>query len=220
MLTLHIIAGSLGILAGFAAMFFAKGSPRHRLAGNVYTIAMLVMCTSAFVVAALIRPNNLNVLAATLTMYLVASSWLTVRRRPDRPGRLEYATMAIGGLAALLGLVFAARSSGGAVGFYLVFGAIAALSVASDIRYAMRRAITHTQRLVRHLWRMGFTLFIATASLFLGQAKHLPGWITGSKLNVVIALFSLGLLVFWLRRVRSPTWSRKARRVTALGPAP
>jgi hypothetical protein len=220
MLTLHIIAGSLGILSGFAAMFLAKGSPRHRMAGNVYTISMLVMCASAFVVAAFIKPKNLNLLAAMLTFYLVASSWLTVRRRPEHPGRLEYATMAIGGLAALLGLVFASRSSGGIVGFYLVFGTIAALSVASDIRYARRAAITHTQRLVRHLWRMGFTLFVATASLFLGQAKHMPAWVTGPKLNVFITLLSLGLLVYWLIRVRSATFRRKARPVTALGPAP
>lgn len=220
MLTIHIIAGSLGILAGFAAMFLAKGSPRHRLAGNVYTTSMLVMCLSAFIVAAFIKPKNLNLLAALVTFYLVASSWLTVRRKPDQPGRLEYATMAIGGLAAMLGLVFATRSSGGLAGFYIFFGGVAALSVASDIRYALRRAITHTQRLVRHLWRMGFTLFVATASLFLGQAKHMPAWITVPKLNVFIALFSLGLLVYWLIRVRSSSWSRKARPVTALGPAP
>jgi drug/metabolite transporter superfamily protein YnfA len=220
MLTIHIIAGSLGILSGFAAMFLAKGSPRHRLAGNFYTLSMIVMCVSAFIVAVFIRPQNLNVLAALLTLYLVTSSWLTIRRRPDQPGRLEYATMALGGLAVLLALVFAVRDKGAVVGFYLVFGSIAALSVASDLRYVFRRAITHTQRLVRHLWRMGFTLFIATASLFLGQAKHMPTWVTGPKINVFIALFSLGLLVYWLKRARSPTWSRKARPVTALGPAP
>jgi hypothetical protein len=160
------------------------------------------MCASAFVVAAFVRPANLNLLAATLTFYLVASSWLTMRSRPDRPGRLEYATMAIGALAAILGLVFASRSSGGIVGGYLFFGGIAALSVASDVRYALRRAITSSQRLVRHLWRMGFTLFIATASLFLGQADHLPAWVTRPKLNVLITLLSVGLLVYWLRRVR------------------
>lgn len=217
MMTIHIIAGSLGILAGFAAMFLAKGSPRHRLAGNVYTTSMLVMCLSAFIIAAFIKPKNLNLLAAIVTFYLVASSWLTVRRKPDQPGPLEYATMAIGGAAALLGLVFAVRSSGGLAGFYIFFGGVAALGVASDIRYALRRAITHAQRLVRHLWRMGFTLFIATASLFLGQAKHMPAWITGPKLNVVITLLSLGLLVYWLIRVRSSTFRRKASRIEALG---
>jgi hypothetical protein len=218
MMTLHIIAGGLGILSGFAAMLFAKGSPRHLLAGNVYTVSMLVMCASAFIVAAFIRPEKLNLLAAILTFYLVASAWLTVRGRPDGPGRLEYAAMAIGGLAATLGIVFASRASGGLAAGYTIFGAIAAASVASDIRYALRRAITHTQRLVRHLWRMGFTLCIATASLFLGQAKHLPAWVTAPKVNVWITLLSVGLLVYWWFRVRRR--GRKARPVAVLGPAP
>jgi hypothetical protein len=218
MLTLHIVAGSLGIVAGFLAMLFAKGSPRHLLAGNVYTISMLVMCSSAFIVAAFIRPEKLNLLAATLTFYLVASARLTVRGTPERPGRLEYATMAIGGLAAILGLAFASRASGGLAAGYTIFGAIAAASVASDVRYAIRRAITRTQRLVRHLWRMGFTLSIATASLFLGQAEHLPAWVTGPKLNLWITLLAIGLLAYWWFRVRSR--GRKAQPVAALGPAP
>lgn len=218
MLILHIFAGGLGILAGFAAMSFAKGSPRHRAAGNVYTVSMLVMCGSAFIVAAFIRPANLNLLAATLTFYLVASSWLTMRGKPERPQRLDYASMAIGALAAVLGAVFASRASGGLVAGYLFFGGIAALSVASDIRYARRGAITPTQRLVRHLWRMGFTLLLATASLFLGQADELPAWVTGPKLNVFITLLSLGLLVYWLVRVRAR--GRKARPIAVLGPAP
>lgn len=217
MLTLHILAGGLGILAGFASMLFAKGSPRHRMAGNIYTIAMLVMSSSAFIVAAFIRPERLNLLAAVLTFYLAASAWLTVRGKPDKPGRLEYAAMAIGGVAATSGLAFASNVSGGLAAGYAFFGGVAAASVASDLRYALRRTITRTQRLVRHLWRMGFTLFIATASLFLGQAKHLPAWITGPKLNVLITLLSIGLLVYWLFRARR---GRKAQPVAALGPAP
>jgi hypothetical protein len=170
------------------------------------------------IIAAFIKPATLNLLAAMLTFYLVASSWLTIRGRPDRPGRREYAMTALGGLTALLGLVFASRASGGLAAFCFVFGGIAALSVVSDIRYALRRSITHTQKLVRHLWRMGFPLFVATGSLFLRQAKHMPAWITVPKLNVLITLLSVGLLVYWLFRVRSS--GRKARPVVVLGPAP
>ena len=221
MLILHIIAGSVGIISGFAAMFFAKGSPRHRRAGSVFTVSMLTMCATALVVAVFMRPNNLNIVAALLTSYLVASSWLTIRRSPERPDRLGYASMALGSLAALLGFIFGARASnGGLAAFCFIFGGIAALCVASDLRLMKRGAITRTQQLVRHLWRMGFPLFIATASLFLGQAKHMPAWITQPKLNVLITLLSIGLLVYWLRRVRSSKWSGNTRTVATLGPAP
>jgi steroid 5-alpha reductase family enzyme len=79
-------------------------------------------------------------------------------------------------------------------------------------------AITRTQSLVRHLWHLGFTVCMATASLFLGQAEHLPAWVTTPKLNVLITLLSLALLVYWWFRVRRR--GRQARPFAALGPAP
>lgn len=212
MLSLHVIAGCIGILAGFAAMLLTKGSRRHGLAGDVYVIAMLVMCASAFIAAIFIKPNNINVLAAMLTGYLVASGWMTVHRRADLPRALEFAGMALGAAAAIFGLLVVRTAAGtGMSGFGLFFGGIAALCVASDLRFWLRGDITRTQRLTRHLWRMSFSLAIASGSLFLGQMKHLPGWLTGSKLNVILALAPLVLMIFWLVRVRRPPWSRKAR---------
>ena len=46
LLVLHITAGTLGILFGFVAIFFLKGSRRHRLAGNVFVISMLLLSSS------------------------------------------------------------------------------------------------------------------------------------------------------------------------------
>lgn len=221
MLFIHIVAGGIGILSGFAAMFLAKGSPRHRLAGTAFTVSMLTLCASGLAIAVFLRPNNLNVVASMLTAYLVASSWLTVRGNPERPATLERAATALGALTALLALVFGVLSTnGGVTAFCFIFGTIAALCVAADLRHAKRAALTRTQRLRRHLWRMGFPLVIATLSLFLGQADELPAWLTRSKLNVLITFFSLGLLVYWLRRVRSSPGSGKARAVAVSGPAP
>jgi len=211
-LYVHVTAGAIAILAGFASMLVAKGSPRHRLAGNVYVVAMLTMTTSAFIAAAFLRPNELNVLAALLTFYLVATAWMTMHRKPARPALLEYLASAVGAAAALFGFIVVSRVEGaGMEGFGYAFGGIAALCVASDIRFYVRRTISASQRLVRHLWRMGFTLFVATGSFFLGQMKHLPAWITDSRLNVLIALIPGVLLVFWLFRVRFSPWSRKSR---------
>ena len=212
MMFIHIVAGSIGILSGFAAMLFAKGSARHRLAGRVYVVAMLVMTTSAFIAAAFLRPNRINVLAAMLTCYLVATAWMTLHRRPDRPALLEYLAMVLGGAACVYGFaVVAGGERGGMAGFGLFFGGIAGLCVVSDLRFMLRGVISRTQALARHVWRMGFSLAIASGSLFLGQMKHLPAWLLNSKLNVLIALTPLVLLVFWLVRVRFPPWRRKTR---------
>ncbi len=41
LLFFHIIAGTLGMLSGFVAVFLLKGSRRHGIAGNVFVVAML-----------------------------------------------------------------------------------------------------------------------------------------------------------------------------------
>jgi hypothetical protein len=40
-LMLHICAGTLGMLSGFVAVFFLKGSRRHGIAANVFVAAMM-----------------------------------------------------------------------------------------------------------------------------------------------------------------------------------
>ncbi len=46
LLILHGTTGTLGMLSGFVAMLFRKGSHRHRIAGNVFVIAMLSLSAS------------------------------------------------------------------------------------------------------------------------------------------------------------------------------
>jgi uncharacterized membrane protein len=41
LLILHILAGSIGLLAGTVAMSVRKGGNLHRAFGNVFTVAML-----------------------------------------------------------------------------------------------------------------------------------------------------------------------------------
>jgi uncharacterized membrane protein len=53
LLILHILAGSVGLLAGAFAMSVRKGGGIHRASGNVFTVAMLTLATSAFCLAIL-----------------------------------------------------------------------------------------------------------------------------------------------------------------------
>jgi hypothetical protein len=46
LLFFHICSGAMGLLSGAAAMSFRKGSRRHRLAGDVFVIAMLSLGAS------------------------------------------------------------------------------------------------------------------------------------------------------------------------------
>jgi hypothetical protein len=76
----------------------------------------------------------------------------------------------------------------GMEGFGYAFGGTAALCVASEVRFYVRREMSRSQKRVRQLWRMGFTFFVAIESFFLGQMKQPPAWVTAPRLNVLIAL--------------------------------
>jgi hypothetical protein len=79
-LTVHILNGTLGLLSGSAALAFRKGSPRHVLAGRIFVASMLTMGAAAVCVAvAKHQPNNIG--GGILTVYLIGTAWLIVRRK-------------------------------------------------------------------------------------------------------------------------------------------
>lgn len=65
----------------------------------------------------------------------------------------------------------------------------------------VRGGLSGKKRLVRHLWRMSFALFIATGSFFLGQQQVFPAFLRGSVLLLVLRIMPLVLMVFWLLHV-------------------
>jgi len=80
-------------------------------------------------------------------------------------------------------------------------GCIMFLAAVGDFRM-MLSGLSKRNRILRHLWRMCFGLFVATASFFLGQQQVFPAVLRGSILLVILAVFPLGLLIYWFFRVR------------------
>jgi hypothetical protein len=85
---------------------------------------------------------------------------------------------------------------------YFILGSIALLSTAGDIRMLMRGGISGTPRLVRHLWRMCFGLFIASASLFLSRPRLFPAILNKTYVITLLGFLPLIMMIFWLFRVR------------------
>jgi hypothetical protein len=215
-LVVHIGAGMIGVLAGSTALVVRKGGRLHRKAGDVFVGSMLIMAaTGAYV--ALMASQRMNVLAATVTFYLVATAWLTVKRKAKETGRAEFA---------LLFMALAAGVGGWGIGFqvagtprsfaamYFVFGSVALLCAAGDVRLLVRGGVAGAQRLVRHLWRMGFALFIAAGSFFLGmagdpamrqsglRARMFSPEVRSTGLPAIPVLIIVVLTIFWLFRVK------------------
>ncbi len=209
-LLFHICAGTIGLLSGTVAMSFRKGSRRHGAAGKVFVISMLSMATSATYIAFMkSQPNNF--LGGILTFYLVATAWMTARRREGETGIFDWGALlvalAVGVAIVILGLEKADNPTrfkdGVPAGMDFFLGTVILLAAAGDIRMLVRGGISGIQRIARHLWRMCFALFIATGSFFLGQApKVFPALADKTNLLLIPAILPLILLIFWLLRLR------------------
>jgi uncharacterized membrane protein len=210
LLFLHISAGIIAIISGTLAMCFRKGSRRHAQAGEIFVISMLTMGASAVYLAFMKHEMN-NVGAGILTIYLVATAWVTAKRKDGETSFFDWGLLLIPvfvGVANWISGVQVMRSPTGPtdgvpVGMHFFMGSVMLLAAAGDVRMLLRGGVFGAQRIVRHLWRMCFGLFIATGSFFLGQGTRVfPDWLLRSNVLIVPAILPLVLLIFWALRLR------------------
>ena len=228
LLLVHMTGGVVGMMSGAAALIFRKGSPRHVLAGKVFVASMLVMAAGA-VYLAIVKHQTNNIGGGLLTFYLILTAWLTARRRDGETSRYDWLAMLVpltlGLLTWMNGIrlvrMGASSEDGVPVGMNFFMGTVMLLAAAGDVRMLLRGGVAGAQRIVRHLWRMCFGLFIAAGSFFMGPnnrplrllsaigvGQHLPTAIFSMALYLVLTVLPLILLVFWVFRV----WLSKAYR--------
>jgi uncharacterized membrane protein len=220
---IHIVAGSLGLLSGYVALFAGKGAAVHRGSGMVFVYTMLAMAVAGFTIAVTrgVAPT-INVPAALLTSYLVITSLTTVR-----PLATGARAISIGGTIVALGVgvtmlalgiegvVKGGTRSGAVVIPFFMFGVVGLVGGIGDIRVMRAVPLRGTARLARHLWRMCFALFIAALSFFIGQAKVIPEPLRIRPLLGLPVLVVLATMFYWVWRVRVRHSLRGIVRVSA-----
>jgi hypothetical protein len=209
LLVLHIAGGIIGLLSGTVAMVYRKGSQGHRTAGKVFVVSMLIMAACATYLAVLKHQMG-NVIGGPLTFYLITTAWLAGRRGDPKPGVFDRGALVMAlmigislwtlGILMVRGQVQAQQ--GVPIGMCFFMGSIPLLAAAGDIRMLARGGISGRPRVVRHLWRMCFGLFIATGSFFLGQQQVFPEAIRKQYILAPLAILPLPLLIYWLIRVK------------------
>ena len=209
LLTLHILGGSIGLLAGTVALAVRKGRCIHRASGNIFTVAMLTLAASGFFLS-IMKSQPGNAAGSVGALYLIGTGWLA-GRQTDEVRPVDWVALLFG-LAAAFGAIFLGAytlaypcevdksTAPAAMSFF--FGAILLLAVVGDARMLARGGISGRQRITRHLWRMCYGLFIATGSFFLGQQQVFPAFLRGSVFLTVPALLPLPVLIYWLFYVR------------------
>jgi len=205
---IHVLAGLSALIAGAVALYALKGGKLHRQAGILFVYAMLVMSSTGAVMS-VVHLNVGNVMAGVLTFYLVLTALLAVRRPTLEFQRIDavamLAALTVGLTALTLGVAAVRSATGKMQGIpppvYFMFGTVAALATLGDLRVMRSWGTQGGFRIKRHLWRMCFAMFIATASFFLGPSQRLPAFLRGSPLRPIPVLIVLAAMFFWLARV-------------------
>jgi hypothetical protein len=218
---LHVGGGTVGLVAGFIAIFAPKGGPLHRSAGTVFFVSMLVMAVFAAYLA-VVEPGQIeNLFIGIFAFYLVLSGWLTVQRTGGKIGLPEKIAF---GVVLVLFLPFAILSFELAAGLPLyfksavamkgpvliamyVFTLVIAIAAISDAKLLYVGQISGAPRIARHLWRMCLGLMMAAGSAFTnGLPRLLPGPMHVTGIYFLPQFIPLALLVFWMIRVRLMGW--------------
>src|SRR5262249_18548776 len=189
---------------------------------DIFVVSMIILAVAA-VYLAILKHQTGNIIGGVKTFYFVTTAWVNAKRRDGGKSNFGWVGLAfwpeLGAFLLINGFKVASSPTkvkdGVPVGMFFFIGAIALLSAAGDLRMLVR-GVTGTQRLVRHLWRMCFALFIASGSFFLGPANRPLRLLRSVGLNqhvftavfgkvavlLFLAVLPLILMIFWMIRVR------------------
>jgi len=205
-LPVHILAGGLALVFGYTALYATKGATLHRKSGMLFVYAMVTMSLSGALMDALSTGRiSVNVVAGVVTFYFVMTALLTVRPRRQESQRIDAIAMLFGLTVAILAFSsgFEMLKSGRPeTGPAFIFGVVALLAAAGDIRMLRAGGIQGPRRLARHLWRMCFAMWVAAASFFWGPPRRVPEVIRIPALQAVAVLVPVAVMLYWLWRVR------------------
>lgn len=209
----HIVAATLGLIAGFVALYSAKGALVHRKSGMLFVYAMLIMSVFGMTIAVVRdKAPDINIPAGMITSYMVITALTTVR--PPGAGSQGWRWLDIGAMLVALAvgvtmLAFAIEAianggkRNGMPAFpYILFATFGFLGFAGDLRVIQSGARKGASRIARHLWRMSMALFIAALSgsvqliKFIPKEFRVPGIVAIPMLLVLVTMF------YWLWRVR------------------
>ena len=229
---LHILLGTVGLLAGAGALFSAKGATLHRKAGNVFFVSMLIVSAIGSYIAYIKSDIPFSTALFTcflgiFTFYLVATSWVTVKRSAGKYGYAEIAallfilataafSLTVGVDAAMSDTVSKNGAPPMPVAVFYFFAGFAVFMAVGDIWLIAKGGISGAPRIARHLWRMCVALFISVGILFMGNPQVFPMVLQkAAVLSVPVlampVLIVLVLMVYWLIKLMFTKGNKKSK---------
>lgn len=202
-LPFHITAGVLALLFGYTALCATKGGVVHRRSGLFFVAAMVAMSVTGALIATL-GVNLVSMIAGSLTFYFVVTGLLTVRKggAPQWINRAGVVLAIVVGLFAFSAGADAARAGRIEAAPMFIFGAMALFGAIGDVRVMRAGSTQGPRRIVRHLWRLCFAMWVAAASFFWGPPGRVPDIINIPALLPIPVLTPIAVMLYWLWKIR------------------
>jgi hypothetical protein len=178
---------------------------------------MLVMAGFACYLAVAMPGQIVNLFIGTFALYLVATGWLTVRRKAGAVGVPERIALAVAVILCAPFVILSFQLATGLPPFFksavsfegpvliaiYSFTAVLAIAAVGDARMVLAGGLAAAPRIARHLWRMCLGLTMAAGSAFTnGVPRLLPGPYHVPPAFFLPQFVPVAFLVFWMIRVR------------------
>ena len=205
---IHTPAGTIVWVTAVIAMLAKKGSALHKKAGSCFTISMMVMLVSGNA-AAYLKNSIDDMMLGAIMLYTVFTAWLTVHHKKNETGLLEVTALiwVIGFAITAFSISMGWRTGEVPPLAYLIWGGLAILLALGDIRNLYHSGLSGTQRIIRHVWRISFSLIWA-ALAFTDKIVKMMGAniksMEGEQLLLIVAIPAMLILIttlYWITKI-------------------
>ncbi|MEW6992498.1 hypothetical protein AADZ91_17670 [Colwelliaceae bacterium 6441] len=196
MLAFHIIAGTIVFISGIGALTFSKGGKLHRVTGNVFFFALLLMAGSAAFLAD-------DPTIAFSSIYFASTAWVVILKPEKTIGIFEaLAFLAISLICTRYFYIAFTSEPGFMTTMFTIFGGVAFIAALLDLTMIIRGGVSGSHRIARHLWRMCYAMLGAVLSFV---AITSDKWSAYIPENLPIYLMII-IMFYWLIKVLFTKW--------------
>ncbi len=212
-LTVHIVMGTLAIMAGVTALCLPKGQKLHRKIGSTFVLCMTAVGATGIALG-LLRFSYFNIIIGIFTIYLTLTGWHAIKKIDARIGLVEKLSPAIAiftgmiaGFITIWSLINNQEVSGMPAFLYMGFAIYGAIFACLDGLKIIRGGWSGASRIVDHVWRMIMALIFAVTALFVANPGVFPEALQQPHLQWAPVALLFAVLIYWLIRVLGGKWS-------------
>ena len=218
---LHILFGSLGLVAFWVPVLGLKGGVQHRKWGRVFSVCMLVTGAAAVGISTCTLLDPLGTHPhltdpawirgifgwmmqglALLTVNLAWYGWLCIRNKNDHRGNLEWRNLALQVLLTIASLNCAWQSYRADIPLMLGMPAIGLATVATNLWFLFKPARGRMDWLKEHIKALvGAGISVYTAFFAFGAVRTVPALALHPGLWAIPLVVGLSLIIFHQRTV-------------------